>query len=244
MRRGFFGQIVNGIWKENPIFVLVVGLCPTLACTTKLQYGVGMALAATFVLICSNLLISLLRKVTPAEVRIPIFIAVIATFTTVVDNFLAGYFKELHSALSIFIPLIVVNCIIMARAEMFASKNPPHLSVADGIGIGLGFLLALTVISSIREVTGACKLWDIQLFNLKANEHIFKPVLFMSLPPGAFLLIAVLLGAFQWGRIRKAKKKTLCLACEKTAFVEALFEEKMAKAKEKQAKKTAGEEEE
>ncbi|MFH1421553.1 MAG: Rnf-Nqr domain containing protein, partial [Planctomycetota bacterium] len=129
MQRGFFGQVVNGIWKENPVFVLVVGLCPTLACTTKLKNGVGMALAATFVLVCSNLLISLLRKVIPAEVRIPIFIAVIATFTTIIDNFLAGYFRELHAALSIFIPLIVVNCIILARAEMFASKNSPILSI-------------------------------------------------------------------------------------------------------------------
>lgn len=206
MRKGFGGELIRGVWAENPIFVLMLGLCPTLAITTSLQNGIGMALAATFVLIGSNLIISALRKFIPEGVRIPCFIVVIATFVTIVDLVMAAYLPELHKQLGIFIPLIVVNCIILGRAEAFASKNPVHLSIADGIGTGLGFLLALVIISGIREFLGAGSLFGMQLVRW-ADVKVIKPAAIMILPPGAFLLIGLLLGAFAWGRMKKEEKR-------------------------------------
>jgi len=206
MKKGFGGELVRGIWAENPIFVLMLGLCPTLAITTSLQNGIGMALAATFVLIGSNLIISALRRFIPEGVRIPCFIVVIATFVTVVDLVMAAYLPDLHKQLGIFIPLIVVNCIILGRAEAFASKNPVHLSIADGIGTGLGFLLALVIISGIREFLGAGSLFGMQLVRW-ADVKAIKPAAIMILPPGAFLLIGLLLGAFAWGRLRKEERR-------------------------------------
>jgi electron transport complex protein RnfE len=241
MRRGTFaGEFAKGIWAENPVFVLLLGLCPTLAVTTRLKNGVGMAAAATFVLICCNLIISLIRKLVPDEIRIPCYIAVIAAFVTIVDNAMHGYLPELHKALGIFVPLIVVNCIILGRAEAFASKNSPLLSVADALGIGLGYLVTLSIISGIREVTGSGKLWDIQIWNLKSAEHIFQPVAVMISPVGAFLLIGLLLGFFRWRNLTKQKKNKLQLAAEIISAKEAAFaelQEKRARAKEKETKK-------
>jgi electron transport complex protein RnfE len=243
MQKGTFaGEFAKGIWAENPIFVLVLGLCPTLAVTSSLQNGVGMALAATFVLVCCNLIISLIRKVVPDEIRIPCYIAVIAAFVTIVDNAMHGYLHELHKALGIFVPLIVVNCIILGRAEAFASKNNPLLSVADALGIGLGFLVALSIISGIREITGSGKLWGIQLWDLRANEHIFQPIGAMISPAGAFLLIGLLLGFFRWRKMVRVRKNKFQMAgdvivARDAAMVE--LEEKRAKAKEKADKKKA-----
>lgn len=205
MRKSFAGEVLRGIWRENPIFVIMLGLCPTLAVTTTLQNGVGMAAAATFVLIFSNLIISALRRFIPDGVRIPCFIVVIATFVTIVDLIMSAYLPELHKSLGIFIPLIVVNCIILGRAEAYASKNNVAFSIADGIGIGIGFLLALVIISGIREVTGAGALWGYPLAHWEKLKGWFQPALVMIQPVGAFLLIGLLLGAFQWARLAKQK---------------------------------------
>ncbi len=241
MQRGTLaGEFTKGIWAENPVFVLLLGLCPTLAVTTSLQNGVGMALAATFVLVCCNLIISVIRKVVPDEIRIPCYIAVIAAFVTIVDNAMHGYMPELHKALGIFVPLIVVNCIILGRAEAFASKNNPLLSIADALGIGLGFLVALSIVSGIREITGSGKLWGIQIWNLEKAKHVFQPVAVMISPVGAFLLIGLLLGFFRWRNMTKQKKNKFQLAGEVITAREAAFAEleiKRAKAKEKEAKK-------
>ena len=148
------GIVFNGIVTENPTFRLVLGMCPTLAITTTVSNGLGMGLAATFVLICSNLVISLLRNFIPDKIRIPAFIVVIATFVTIVQLLLQAFIPALYESLGVFIPLIVVNCIIFARAESFASKNPPLESACDGLGMGLGFTLAITLLSAIRELLG------------------------------------------------------------------------------------------
>ena len=149
------GIVFNGIVTENPTFRLVLGMCPTLAITTTVSNGLGMGLAATFVLICSNLVISLLRNFIPDKIRIPAFIVVIATFVTIVQLLLQAFIPALYESLGVFIPLIVVNCIIFARAESFASKNPPLESACDGLGMGLGFTLAITLLSAIRELLGS-----------------------------------------------------------------------------------------
>lgn len=181
----------NGLVKENPTFRLVLGTCPTLAVTTAVFNGIGMGIAAAAVLIGSNLIISLIKKIVPNEVRIPIYVVVIATFVTVVQMLIQAFSPELDKQLGIFIPLIVVNCIILARAESFAAKNPPLNSVMDGIGMGLGFTLALTVISAVREVLGAGTFFGMQLFGAG-----FEPALIMILPPGGFLAYGLLIAAF------------------------------------------------
>ncbi|HYF82568.1 MAG TPA: electron transport complex subunit E [Clostridia bacterium] len=189
----------NGLLKENPTFRLVLGTCPTLAVTTAVFNGIGMGIAAAAVLIGSNLIISLIKKIVPNEVRIPIYVVVIATFTTVVQMLIQAFSPELDKQLGIFIPLIVVNCIILARAEAFAAKNPPLNSVMDGIGMGLGFTVALTVISSVREVLGAGTFFGMQLFG--AN---FEPALIMILPPGGFMVFGLSIAAFN--KIMSLKK--------------------------------------
>jgi len=181
----------NGILKENPTFRLVLGTCPTLAVTTAVFNGIGMGVAAAAVLICSNLIISLIKKIVPNEVRIPIYIVVIATFVTVVQMLIQAFSPELDRQLGIFIPLIVVNCIILARAESFAAKNPPLNSIMDGIGMGLGFTVGLVLISAVREVLGAGTFFGIQLFGVG-----FEPALIMILPPGGFLVYGFLIAAF------------------------------------------------
>ncbi|MDF2531418.1 MAG: electron transport complex, RnfABCDGE type, subunit [Clostridia bacterium] len=185
-----FKDFSNGIIKENPVLRLVLGTCPTLAVTTAVFNGIGMGIAATAVLIGSNLIISLIKKIVPNEVRIPIYVIVIASFVTVVQMLIKAYSPELDQQLGIFIPLIVVNCIILARAESFAAKNPPLNSVMDGIGMGLGFTLALVIISAFREIFGAGTFFGMQLFGAG-----FKPALIMILPPGGFLVFGLTIAA-------------------------------------------------
>jgi len=181
----------NGLLKENPTFRLVLGTCPTLAVTTAVFNGIGMGLAAAAVLIGSNLIISLIKKIVPNEVRIPIYVVVIATFVTVVQMLIQAYAPELNKSLGIFIPLIVVNCIILARAESFAAKNPPLNSIMDGLGMGLGFTVALTIISAVREVFGAGTFLGMQIFG-----ESFEPALILILPPGGFLVFGLSIAAF------------------------------------------------
>jgi len=187
---GLTGEFVKGLWKENPVFRLVLGMCPTLAVTTVAINGIAMGLATTFVLICSNLVVSLIRNLIPSRVRLPAFIVVIASFVTIVDLVMAGFFFQLHKALGVFIPLIVVNCIILGRAEAFASKNPVSQSLADGLGMGVGFTLSLTVLGSVREVLGNGTIFSVPLMG-----EAFLPFLVMVLPPGAFIALGFLLAA-------------------------------------------------
>jgi electron transport complex protein RnfE len=193
------GEFTKGFVKENPVFRLVLGLCPVLAVTTSLKNGVGMGLAATFVLVGSNVFVSLIRKGVPSRIRIPCYIVVIASFVTVVDLVMAGYTPELHKSLGIFIPLIVVNCIILGRAEAFASKHSVGRSLIDGLGMGLGFTFALIITASIREIIGTGKIWDLVLL----GEH-YNPVLIAILSPGAFITLGLLIGLFNLLEQRRA----------------------------------------
>ena len=198
----------NGILNENPTFRLVLGMCPTLAVTSAVVNGLGMGLAATVVLIGSNLMISLLRNVIPNEVRIPCYVVVIATFVTIIDKVMAAYTPGLHEVLGIFIPLIVVNCIILARAEAFASKNSIGDSIMDGLGIGLGFTLALMLVGAVREVLGTGTLFVAKDFGFSGIE-LFpqeKGALFMILAPGAFVALGLLLGGINWLSRKKEAK--------------------------------------
>ncbi|PLX18192.1 MAG: electron transport complex subunit RsxE [Candidatus Muiribacterium halophilum] len=188
----------NGLFKENPVFVLMLGLCPTLGVTSSLENGLGIGLATTFVLIGSNLVISLLKSVIPKKIRIPIFIVVIASFVTLVDMLMNAYFQVLYEKLGIFIPLIVVNCVILGRAEAFASKNGLFPSFIDAISMGAGFTLALSLIGSIREITGNGTILNIYLFGSG-----FEPALIMILPPGAFFTIGLLVGAKKYFEERR-----------------------------------------
>lgn len=172
----------NGLLKENPTFVMVLGTCPTLAVTTSAFNGIGMGLATTFVLTSSNLLISLLRNLIPDKVRIPSFIVIIATFVTIVDLVMKAFLPDLYQALGIFIPLIVVNCIIMGRAEAFAQKNTPVPAILDGLGMGVGFTVALTLLASIREILG-----NGSIFNMKLVSESASTILIFILAPGAFI---------------------------------------------------------
>jgi len=178
----------KGLWKENPIFRLLLGLCPTLAVTTSVNNGLGMGLATTFVLLCSNVMISLLRNFIPKKTRIPAFIVVIASFVTIVDLVMHGFFYELHKSLGLFIPLIVVNCIILGRAEAFASRNGILASFFDGLGMGLGFTIGLAILGGVREILGSGSLLGYDILG-----GGFPPVLVMILPPGAFLTLGFLL---------------------------------------------------
>ncbi|MCP4716746.1 MAG: electron transport complex subunit E [Deltaproteobacteria bacterium] len=186
-------EFTKGIIKENPAFRLVLGICPTLAVTTSLENALGMGIAATFVLLGSNIFISLLRNFIPDKVRIPAFIVIISTFVTITDLVMAAYAPDLHDSLGIFIPLIVVNCIIMGRAEAFASKSAPAPSIADALGMGLGFTLALALIGSIRELFG-----NGTLLGFPVMFSGYTPAVIMILPPGAFLTMGLLLGLFNY----------------------------------------------
>lgn len=192
----------NGIFKENPTFVLLLGMCPTLAVTTGVTNALGMGLSTTAVLICSNLAISLLRKVIPDKIRIAAYIVLIAGFVTVVEMLLKAYLPALSASLGIYIPLIVVNCIILGRAEAFASKNSVGKSVMDGLGMGLGFTISLSLIAAVREVLGAGSFLGISLFG-----ESFEPAVAMVLPPGAFLTLGILLAAINLiaARLKKGK---------------------------------------
>ncbi len=191
----------NGIIPENPTFRLVLGTCPTLAVTSSALNGLGMGAAATFVLVCSNIAISLLRKFIPDQVRIPAFIVVICTFVTMVQLLMQAFLPSLYESLGIFIPLIVVNCIILARAEAFASKNGPLLSAADGLGMGVGFTLALTLIGSIRELIGGGSIFGINVLGAS-----YEPMLLIVLASGGFLTFGLLLGVFNL-IVKKIEKK-------------------------------------
>jgi electron transport complex protein RnfE len=182
---------LNGVITENPTFRLVLGTCPTMAVTTSALNGLGMGAAATFVLIGSNTVISLLRKFIPDRVRIPAFIVVICTFVTMIQLIMQAYLPSLYAALGIFIPLIVVNCIILARAEAFASKNPVLDSAVDGLGMGVGFTLALTLIGAVRELLGNGSIFGIDILGAS-----YQPMLLMVLASGGFLTFGLMLGIF------------------------------------------------
>jgi electron transport complex protein RnfE len=184
--------MMDGLINQNPSFVLLLGMCPLLATSTSLSNGIGMGLSATAVLICSNIVISLIRKFVPNQIRIAAYIVVIACFVTVVNLLLEAYLPALHASLGIFIPLIVVNCIILARAEAFASKNGVFDSALDGLGMGLGFTGALIIMSSIRELLGNGTLLNFPLLGSK-----FEPAVLMILPPGGFLTLGLLIAAIQ-----------------------------------------------
>jgi len=185
------GEFTKGIIKENPTFVLMLGLCPTLAVTTKVQNAVAMGMAVIGVLTCSNVIVSLIRRFIPKEIRIPCFIVVIASFVTMTELVMKAYApEEINRALGIFIPLIVVNCIILGRAEAFASKNGVIVSALDGLGAGMGFTLAAALVAAVREVLGSGSFWNIPL-----AEGI-TPVSIMIQAPGAFLVLGLLLGFF------------------------------------------------
>jgi len=182
-------NVKNGIINENPIFVQLLGMCPTLAVTTSALNGLGMGLATTAVLIGSNVVIASLRKLIPNKIRIPVFIVVIATFVTLIDMFMHAYALELYKSLGLFIPLIVVNCLILGRAESYASKNSVVPAIFDAVGMGIGFTLALTVLGMVRELLGSGSLFGASLF-----ADSFEPALIMILPPGAFLALGFLIG--------------------------------------------------
>lgn len=187
-------DLTNGLVRENPTFRLVLGLCPTLAVTTAAENGFWMGMAVIFVLTCSNVFISALRKVIPGKIRIPCFIVVIATFVTIVDLVMHAYLPEMYNILGIFIPLIVVNCIIMARAEAFASKNPILNAAADGVGMGLGFTIAVVLIGAIRELLGTGNIVVMGSALFGPGGLGSEPAIVMILPPGAFITLGLLLG--------------------------------------------------
>ncbi len=191
----YISIIKNGIIKENPTFVLMLGMCPTLATTTSAINGLAMGLATMFVLICSNIVISLIKKITPDMVRIPVFIVVIASFVTILQMVMQAYVPSIYATLGLFIPLIVVNCVILGRAEAFAAKNGPVESLMDGIGIGLGFTLGLTLLGICRELLGAGSIFGFTLLPETYNMLMFV------LPPGAFITLGFLVAAIN--RIKK-----------------------------------------
>ncbi len=193
---------LNGVISENPTFRLVLGTCPTLAVTTSAMNGVGMGLAATFVLLGSNVVISLLRNFIPGKVRIPAFIVVICTFVTMVQMLMQAFVQDLYESLGMFIPLIVVNCIILARAEAYASKNSVAASAVDGLGMGLGFTIAITLISCIRELIG-----NGTLFGMNLLGQGYEPMLFMILPSGGFVTYGLLLALINALTQRTEKKR-------------------------------------
>ncbi len=201
-KKGYLSTFLNGLITENPTLVLFLGMCPTLAVTTGVINGVGMGLSTTAVLICSNIVISLLRKFIPDKIRIASYIVIIAGFVTIVQMLLNAYVPALSSSLGIYIPLIVVNCIILGRAEAFANKNTVGKSALDGLGMGLGFTCSLCIIAAVREILGAGTFAGIPLFG-----ESFKPVSIMILPPGAFLTLGVLLAVINviGGKIKKNK---------------------------------------
>lgn len=200
MAKSLTHEFVKGLWDEVPPFRLVLGLCPTLGVTTKMQFGIGMGLATTFVLVGGNILISLLRNVIPSKVRIACYIVVIATFVTIVELLMQAYTYKLFIDLGVFIPLIVVNCILLGRAEAFASKNNVVYSAADGLGIGIGYTIALATLGGLRELLGAgtltlwgAPLFDGPIFDMAAHFPGFQPFQFIVQAPGAFMCLGLML---------------------------------------------------
>jgi electron transport complex protein RnfE len=199
MKQSKWSVFTRGIIRENPVLVMLLGLCPTLAVTTSAFNGFGMGISATFVLICSNFVVSMVKDLIPNKIRIPCFIVIIASFVTLVDILLSAYVPNLHKQLGIFIPLIVVNCIILARAEAFASKSRFSVSMIDGLGMGIGFTLALIVLGSIRELLGAGT-----IFGLNITSGTLSPVLIMIMPPGAFIALGFILATVKKIEARRA----------------------------------------
>ena len=194
-------RVYNGLIKENPTFVLMLGMCPTLAVTTSAINGLGMGLSTTVVLVLSNMLISMLRKVIPDSVRMPAFIVVVASFVTIVQFLLEGFVPSLYDSLGLYIPLIVVNCIILGRAESFAAKNGPINSFFDGLGMGLGFTVALTILGAFRELLGAG-----QIFGMQVMPSAYEPITIFILAPGAFFVLACLVAIQNKVKSKKPKK--------------------------------------
>ena len=194
----YFKTITHGLIKENPTFVLMLGMCPTLGTTTSALNGMSMGLATTFVLICSNVVISLLKNLIPDKIRIPAFIVVIATFVTIIQMAMEAYLPALYDSLGLFIPLIVVNCIVLGRAEAFAAKNNPFASFCDGLGIGLGFTFGLTLLGIVRELLGSGALFSLRIFPEEYSVLIFV------LAPGAFITLGYLIAIIN--KLKTAKK--------------------------------------
>ncbi|MDY5578253.1 MAG: electron transport complex subunit E [Lachnospiraceae bacterium] len=205
MNKVIIERLYNGIIKENPTFVMMLGMCPTLAVTTSCMNGIGMGLTTTVVLALSNLIISLLRKFIPDGIRVPAFIVVVASFVTMVQFMLEAYLPSLNESLGIYIPLIVVNCIILGRAESYASKNPPIPSLFDGIGMGLGFTLALGILGAVREIIGSGAIFGYQFWE--------EPIGIFALAPGAFFVLAVLV-MIQNKLKQKSGKKSTDKSCD------------------------------
>ena len=201
MANGYKDMLTRGLIKENPVFVLLLGLCPTLGTSTSAINGMAMGLATTAVLVFSNMLISAVKNIIPDKVRIPAYIMIIATLVTIVEMFMKAYLPALYAVLGLFIPLIVVNCIVLGRAESFASKNAIIPSILDGIGSGLGFTLALTVLGSIREVLGNGSLFDVVIMPAS-----FTPALIFILAPGAFITIGFIIATQNYLNAKKAKE--------------------------------------
>ena len=197
----YIKPVYNGIFKENPTFVLMLGMCPTLAVTTSAISGMGMGLTTMAVLIMSNFVISALRKIIPERVRIPAYIVIVATLVTVVQLLLQANLPSLYDTLGIYIPLIVVNCIILGRAEAYASKNPPIPSLFDGMGMGLGFTVALTILGAFRELLGAG-----QIFGMQVMPSAYEPITIFILAPGAFFVLACLVAIQNKVKSKKPKK--------------------------------------
>ncbi|MBQ9307771.1 MAG: electron transport complex subunit E [Clostridia bacterium] len=187
-KQNFFSVFINGLLIENPTFVLMLGMCPTLGITTQAMNGVGMGLATTFVLVFSNLFISLLRNIIPEKVRIPSYIVIIASFVTMIDLIMQAFLPDLRASLGTYIPLITVNCIIFARAEAFAAKNPPVLSIADGLGMGLGFTCSITILSCIRELFGSGTIFGFQM--MPAG---YPAMAIMNQVPGGFITLGLMM---------------------------------------------------
>lgn len=200
----YIETLTSGIFKENPIFVLFLGLCPTLGVTSSAMNGLAMGLAVVVVLACSNSLISLFKNCIPDQVRIPAYIMIIASLVTIVQMVMEAYLPELFKVLGLFIPLIVVNCIVLGRAESFASKNGVFLSFLDGIGSGLGFTLSLTVLGMIRELLGAGKIFG---FKVTPQSYIESPAIIFVLAPGAFITIAFIKAFLNYLELRKKKEE-------------------------------------
>jgi electron transport complex protein RnfE len=195
-------EFTKGLWQENPVLVLLLGMCPTLAVTTGMRNGMGMGLATMFVLLGSNVVVSLIRKVVPKKVRIPCYIVIIATFVTLVDMVTAAYFPQIHKALGIFIPLIVVNCIVLGRAEAFASRHTIGHSILDALGMGVGFTLTLMALGGVREFFAGGMLFDVQLIPQWQEQFLI-----MKFAPGAFIVLGLFLAGMNAISIRRAKRQ-------------------------------------
>ncbi|MCP3683738.1 MAG: electron transport complex subunit E [bacterium] len=184
-------EFFKGLWKENPVLRQLLGMCPTLAVTTSAVNGMSMGIATTFVVVSSGIIVSIFRKIIPAQVRIPVFTVIIATFVTVVDMVLKAYFPDISKALGPYVPLIVVNCLILGRQEAFTSKNPLHLSICDTLGMGLGFTFVLTILGSVRELLGSGS-W----FGIGVMPVTFRPLVIMVLPAGAFITLGIIAACY------------------------------------------------